>query len=570
MNKTSAKKITALVVFGLAVFAIASVSFAGSAAAAEPTVQTLSASDISDDSAKLNGYLHTNGEDTTYWFEYGTSRTNLNRDTSERDVSDRDGRVTVSNTILNGLISDETYYFRLVAENDDGIARGQTLSFQTDDNGNSNNDSGELTVETLSAQPGSNSAILQGRVEFEGSYVQVWFRYGQSRTSLNLTTQMLTITGSNSRSFSQTASNVIPGRLYYYQAVAQNGSGTEYGDILSFSVGGSDNGGGSVQNGSQPVVATNSALVTGRNSAVLNAQVNPNGTLSSVWFEYGRSASLGSATTRDPAGSGTAFTAYSANLSNLSAGTTYFYRAVSQNAFGTSRGQVLSFRTEGTPPAPPVNPGNGSNDDDNGPTPAVLGATSSPAGAPGCFSVSPTLSSPQLKAGQDFTYSVTYRNNCEQTLSNGSLEITLPVATEFAGTNQQFLSRDGNVIVYSLGAIAPNFQNAVTVSGKVRSQAENGDVLMFEANVTFTDPSGALKNASGFVSATVADSNAVTNGTSTLGASAADALSGLFHSGWFWLVLFLILLALFVFWLATRRRDDDEEEEKDETTLHGE
>jgi len=58
------------------------------------------------------------------------------------------------------------------------------------------------------------------------------------RTSLNLTTQMLTITGSNSRSFSQTASNVIPGRVYYYQAVAQNGFGTEYGDILSFSVGG--------------------------------------------------------------------------------------------------------------------------------------------------------------------------------------------------------------------------------------------------------------------------------------------------------------------------------------------
>ena len=47
----------------------------------------------------------------------------------------------------------------------------------------------------------------------------------------------------------------------------------------------------------------------------------------------------------------------------------------------------------------------------------------------------------------------------------------------------------------------------------------------------------------------VSDSGVDTsNGTSTLGASAADALSGLFHSGWFWLVLFLILIALFVFW----------------------
>jgi hypothetical protein len=250
-------------------------------------------------------------------------------------------------------------------------------------------------------------------------------------------------------------------------------------------------------------------------------------------------------------------------LTGLAAGTTYYYRAAAQNPNGTNYGQTLSFRTQANPAVsvPPTAPPE---------TPPVVAPTT-PSSAPNCFTVSPTISSMQLKANDEFTYSVTYRNDCGQTLSNGSLQLTLPVATEFAGTNYPFLSRDGNVITYNLGVIAPNFQSAVTVTGKVRSQVATGDSLIFQANVTFTDPRGAAQSASGYLSAMIVDSSVPTNGTSTLGASAADALSGLFHSGWFWLVLFLILVALFVFWLATRRHDgeDDDEEVIEEKELHG-
>lgn len=549
-----------MVVFALVVFAVASFAFIGSASAAEPTVQTLSASDVGDDYATLNGYLYTNGEDTVYWFEYGTSRSNLNRVTSERDVNDRDGRVTVFNDIRNGLDPDETYYFRLVAENNDGMDRGEILSFRTDDN-SGNNDYGVPEVDTISAEPNGNHAVLNGRVYSDGS-PQVWFRYGRSRNSLNSTTQVLTIFGGANDSFSQTAWNLVAGDTYYYQAVGRNSDGTGYGQILSFVA--SSNGGNS-GNSQAPSVSTNSATVTGQSSATLNAQVDPNGNLSSVWFEYGRSTSLGSATTRNSAGSGNVSINYSANLNGLAAGTAYYYRAVAQNPSGTSYGQILSFRTTGAPSVPPVTP------PANPTTPTVLGATDTPTGAPGCFTVSPSISSPQLKANEDFTYSVTYRNNCGYILSNASLQVTLPMAADFAGTNYPFLTRDGNVITYNLGVVASNFQSSVTVNGKVRSQALNGDSLIFQSEITFTDPRGKLQNANGFLSAMVVDGSAVTtSGTSTLSASAADALGGLFHSGWFWLVLFLILIALFVFWLATRRRDgEDEEEEGEVDMVHG-
>lgn len=572
MNKYSAKKIVVRVLFGLAVFALASFAFIGSASAAEPTAQTLSASEISEDSARLNGYLYTQGEDTTYWFEYGTSRSDLDQDTSERDVSDRDGRVTVSNTIQNGLDSDETYYFRLVAENSDGIDRGEILSFQTDDSSGNNGGSNSPTVSTLSVRLSGNSAAFSGSVDPQGASTQIWFRYGRTSGALSFTTEGSWVYGTRVQTFSQTALNLSPGTSYYYQAVAQNQDGIDFGETLYFSTSGSnDNGGGNTTPGTSqaPSVITNFASATGNNSATLRAQVNPNGNLSSVWFEYGRSTSLGSATTRDPAGSGTVSSEYSMSLNGLAAGTTYYYRAAAQNPAGANRGQILSFRTGGTAivpvtptvpttPAAPTTPTN----------PTVLGATDTPTGAPGCFTVSPAISSPQLKANDDFTYSVTYRNNCGYALSNGSLQVTLPMATDFAGTNYPFLTRDGNVITYNLGVIATNFQSAVTVNGKVRSQVVNGDSLVFQANITFTDPRGVSQNASGFLSAMIVDSAAVTtSGTSTLSASAADALSGLFHSGWFWLVLFLILIALFVFWLATRRRDGEDDEEEVEVDM---
>src|SRR3989344_9603704 len=357
MTKYTAKKITLLVLFGLVALVLASIVFAGSASAAEPSVQTRDASEIGDDSAQLHGYLYTSGEDTTYWFEYGTDRDDLDEETSEREVSDRDSRVTVFNEIRNGLDQDETYYFRLVAENDDGIDRGGILSFRTDDDGNFDEDE-EAIVETgsVSVRDNLGSVTMYGDVR-SGGYAQVWFRYGQNRNSLAYTSQMLTYFGSVDETFSRNVSGLMPGATYYYQAVARNDNGTSYGDIRSFvAVPGGNDGGTGTGFGQAPAVTTISGPATGQSSASLRAQVNPNGTLSSVWFQYGRPAALGSATTRDPAGSGTGYGDYSANLIGLAPGATYYYRAAAQNASGVSYGQVLSFSTPGAPVVPPVNP----------------------------------------------------------------------------------------------------------------------------------------------------------------------------------------------------------------------
>ena len=61
-----------------------------------------------------------------------------------------------------------------------------------------------------------------------------------------------------------------------------------------------------------------------------------------------------------------------------------------------------------------------------------------------------------LSGGQEFTYTVTYRNGCNYNISNAFLKIILPTEVEFIATNYPFFNRDANGISYNLGAVAAN------------------------------------------------------------------------------------------------------------------
>jgi uncharacterized repeat protein (TIGR01451 family) len=99
----------------------------------------------------------------------------------------------------------------------------------------------------------------------------------------------------------------------------------------------------------KPVVTTLATTNVTVTNAVLPATVNPNGSESIYFFEYGTNSSFGASTIAQSAGSGTNAVSVSATLSNLSAGQTYYYRAAASNAFGVSYGSSQNF-TAGLPP----------------------------------------------------------------------------------------------------------------------------------------------------------------------------------------------------------------------------
>jgi len=82
-------------------------------------------------------------------------------------------------------------------------------------------------------------------------------------------------------------------------------------------------------------------------SAMLDGSVNPNGFATTAYFEWGTSSALSTfnTTSSQSIGFGTDAVSVTANLAGLSAGTTYYYRAVGQNSAGTQRGSILSFTT---------------------------------------------------------------------------------------------------------------------------------------------------------------------------------------------------------------------------------
>ena len=98
-----------------------------------------------------------------------------------------------------------------------------------------------------------------------------------------------------------------------------------------------------------PTVTTSAATSITISSADLNGVLNPNGTATNAWFEYGTDPSLSTRETTASQAVGSGFTAlpFSASVSGLSSYETYYFRMVASNAAGTQKGAILSFLTDG-------------------------------------------------------------------------------------------------------------------------------------------------------------------------------------------------------------------------------
>jgi hypothetical protein len=445
---------------------------------------------------------------------------------------------------LSGLAPGTTYYYQVTVQNScANLVIGGPISFQT---------SPTFVTPPLQCQAPTvsvgnangitqNSATLNGFVNPNGYSTNYWFQYGNGITTQ---TQYL---GTNFQSVQAYLNNLSPNSNYSFTLVAQNQCGTTtaqpYGNF-------STPGGQFIPNYSQgPTVFTDPATGVGRTSALLNGRVNPNGGLTSAWFQYGRTSSLELGSTQQQAvGNGNSLVNFAFPVSGLLPNTTYFFRAVGQNPYGTNYGQILSFTTGGggtvivTNPAPR--------------NPVVITTVTGNGGGVGvsCLILTPTIQPQNPAPGQQFIYGITYVNNCPFDLQNTSMRIYLPNEVSFSSTNYPFLTRDLNVITYNLGVVPRNFQSTILVRGLVNTTVNIGDNLIFKSDFSFTDPQGKFQDVSAFLTA-------VSGGTATAtvsGAGAAsifDTLFAFFSSGWFWFLLFLLLLALFILWLATRNRE---------------
>jgi hypothetical protein len=103
---------------------------------------------------------------------------------------------------------------------------------------------------------------------------------------------------------------------------------------------------------SSPAVKTGSVTKITQTSGVLNATVNPNGSATTYYFEWGLTSGYGATSHPHSAGSGTKASSVHATAAALIPGTVYHYRIVALNKFGGSLGADKTFKTGGS--SPPV------------------------------------------------------------------------------------------------------------------------------------------------------------------------------------------------------------------------
>jgi len=102
---------------------------------------------------------------------------------------------------------------------------------------------------------------------------------------------------------------------------------------------------------SSPAVVTGSATSVGDTAANIHGTVNPEGSATSYFFQWGVSTTYGFQSPTHSAGSGTKTVSVGTIPTALIPGTVYHYRLVASNRFGASLGRDRTFRTTGHPPA---------------------------------------------------------------------------------------------------------------------------------------------------------------------------------------------------------------------------
>ncbi len=187
------------------------------------------------------------------------------------------------------------------------------------------------------------SAKLEGIVNPDGEEVTgCGFEYG-TNTAYGHTVACSPAPGSGSSPVPLAAelSGLTQETTYHYRVVAGNAKGVNSGADRTFTT-------SSAVDSLQTEAATNVEKSSGTIVATLNGSLAPDGSDTHYFFEYGETDAYGSVSPALPgtdAGSASKLEHAQTSLTSLNAGTTYHFRLVGANSFGTSDGADMTFTT---------------------------------------------------------------------------------------------------------------------------------------------------------------------------------------------------------------------------------
>ena len=295
-----------------------------------PKVTTEAATAVKATQATLNAKVNPEGSATSYWFEYGkTEAYGTKIPVSPASVGSGTSNVAVSQTPI-GLSEGTTYHFRVVAESEAGSAvQGVDKTLTT-------LKLPKVTTEAATAVK-LTQVNLNAVINPEGFPTSYYFEYGTTEAygvKEPISPESIG-SGTSPLAVSQTPAGLSEGTTYHYRVVAESEGGIVKG------------GDKTVKTLGPPKVTTEAATAVKATQATMNAKVNPEGSATSYWFEYGPTTSYGTKIPVSPesVGSGTSNVAVSQTPIGLNRVTTYHFRVVAESGEGVSKGTDKTFTT---------------------------------------------------------------------------------------------------------------------------------------------------------------------------------------------------------------------------------
>ena len=187
---------------------------------------------------------------------------------------------------------------------------------------------------------GQNTATVRGTVDPAGVATEYRFEFGTTTRYGTQTadTQLPAFAGRTQ--VSETLAGLAEDTTFHYRVLAWPAGNPEQ------TVPGTDR---TFHTATLPTVSTGSPRKTGPTSTSFVGKVDPNGSETTWYFEWGRTRAYGKRTAELSAGSGQSAVTVASTLSGLAPNATYHVRIVATNAAGIKRGRDRAFRTPRQP-----------------------------------------------------------------------------------------------------------------------------------------------------------------------------------------------------------------------------
>jgi uncharacterized repeat protein (TIGR03803 family) len=198
---------------------------------AEPRAFATAASGIAPMSAQFNGLVNPRNLEASVIFQWGDDGSTFPNTVTANPALVSGGETVEVNAAVAGLETDRTYYYRIVATSEGGIAVSGTQSFRT-------------LIEPLSTVTGAfglntTSARVFGSVDARGSDSDVVFEYGADGISFPnaVAAEPAEVTGQGAIAVSATLANLSQGTTYHFRVRATSAGGVGLSEVGTFDLG---------------------------------------------------------------------------------------------------------------------------------------------------------------------------------------------------------------------------------------------------------------------------------------------------------------------------------------------